>query len=301
MSAGRSIRVVAMTLVAVVGCGGLSRENDADDERRAGFGGFAKDAVAPANEVAQSSLARAPAPANPAGPSEAQVVRLPNQMIIRSGQVTIEVDSLEPAVRQVTSVAGRFGGVIASSSVSAGKNEPRTATVDLRIPTARYDTAVDALREIGEVRTASTSSQDVGEEFVDVTARVANARRLEERLLTVLRTQTGKLSDVLNVERELARVREEIERYQGRLRYLEAQVSMSTLSVTVFEPGPVVGDPGANPIVAAFREAARNFVGVLSGAIAIAGGLLPIVALVGLGLLAARPWLRRAKAPPSAM
>lgn len=227
-----------------------------------------------------------------------QPVRLPNQMIIRTGQVSIEVDTLERAVRQVTELAARFGGHVANSSISTGANAPRTATIEVKIAADRYDGTLDGLKQVGIIRSASTNSQDVGEEFVDVTARVTNARRLEDRLLTVLATRTGKLEDVLSVERELARVREEIERYEGRLRYLKAQVAMSTLSVTVFEPGPIVGGPGENVIAAAFREAWRNFVGVVAGAIAIAGGIVPILVLTGLGFLVMRPWLRRARQQP---
>ncbi len=242
------------------------------------------------------------APASFAKPADQadQSVRLPNQMIIRTGQVSIQVDSLERAVQQVTDLATRFGGYVANSSISTGENSARTATIEVKVPTERYGGTLDGMKAIGTVRSASTATEDVGEEFVDVTARMTNARRLEDRLLTVLATRTGKLEEVLGVERELARVREEIERYEGRLRYLKAQVSMSTLAVTVFEPGPIVGAPGENVIVAAFEAAWRNFVGVFAGAIALAGGIVPIVVLAGLVLLGIRPWLRRARPHPPA-
>jgi len=98
---------------------------------------------------------------------------------------------------------------------------------------------------------------------------------------------------VLGVERELARVRQEIERYEGRLRYLERQVAMSTLSVTVFESGPLVGNPGDNVIRDAFKEAWRNFVGVVAGGIALLGVIVPVgLVLVGVGF-GVRSWRRR--------
>src|SRR5207253_8976349 len=124
----------------------------------------------------------------------------------------------------------------------------------IKSPGAKYDQAVGSLSSIGKVETVNSQAEDVGEEFVDVTARVTNARRLEERLITLLSTRTGKLDDVLHVERELARVREEIERYEGRLRFLRSRVSLSTLTVTLHEPYPTLG-PGNNPIVDAFRTA----------------------------------------------
>jgi hypothetical protein len=126
----------------------------------------------------------------------------------------------------------------------------------------------------------------VSEEFVDLTARTANARRLEERLLELLATRTGKLQDVLSVERELARVREEIERMEGRLRYLKTRTELSTLSVALHEPPPLVSpNPGRNPLAEAVREAWRNFVGVLAAGIASLGYLVPVLVL-GWGVLA---------------
>src|SRR5205807_5412253 len=139
----------------------------------------------------------------------------------------------------------------------------------VKIPAPRYDEAVSSLSTIGKVETVNSQAEEVGEEYVDVTARVTNARRLEERLLTLLSNRTGKLDEVLRVERELARVREEIERYEGRLRYLSARVAMSTLTITVHEQVPLIGNnPGENPIASAFRRAWHNFVALIASVIA---------------------------------
>jgi hypothetical protein len=133
----------------------------------------------------------------------------------------------------------------------------------------------------------NTTAEDVGEEFVDVSARLANARRLEDRIVVLLATRTGKLEDVIAAERELARVREEIERYEGRLRFLRNRVALSTLAVTVHEPYPVVGGPGVGPIAESFKQMWRNFVLFIAWLIASLGWLIPLSAvalLVGLGV-----------------
>lgn len=214
-------------------------------------------------------------------------------MIIWTGRARVEVDSMERAVEQVQALAQRVGGYVANTTIQAGDHQARQAEMELKIPSARFDEALSALRPMGELRSVAVNSQDVGEEFVDVSARVANARRLEERLLALLANRTGRLEDVLAVERELARVREEIERYEGRLRYLRTRVAMSTLTVTVAEPAPVVGDyPGSNPIADAFRQAWRNFVGFTAGFIASLGVLIPL-ALVGLALALLLRWIWR--------
>ncbi len=214
-------------------------------------------------------------------------------MIIRTGNAFIEVDSLETAIAAVRRLAEGAGGYIANSSIQTGEGQLRQATLEIKVPANRYDQALGGLAGIGKLVSSSTNAQEVGEEFVDISARVTNARRMEERLVTLLATRTGKLEDVLAVERELARVREEIERYEGRLRFLRTQVAMSTLSVTVSEPGPVVGQPGSNIMVEAFKRAWRNFVNVIAGGIEMLGVVVPVLVLVALVWLAWRRWVRR--------
>jgi hypothetical protein len=215
-------------------------------------------------------------------------------MLIRTGHAFIEVEKVDPAVLKIRQLAVQVGGYITNSSISGGRDQIRQATLELKIPAAQFDQAVGSLSTIGKVETVTSNAQDVGEEFVDVTARVTNARRLEERLISLLANRTGRLDDVLRVERELARVREEIERYEGRLRYLTTRVAMSTLSITVHEPAPILGsNPGDNPIGAAIRRAWRNFVGLLAGVIASLGVVIPL-ALVGYaGWYGYRRWRKR--------
>jgi hypothetical protein len=210
-------------------------------------------------------------------------------MLIRTGAASIEVDKLDPAIIKVRQLATQLGGYVANSSISGGRDQVRSATLELKIPAARYDQAIGGLGGLGKVESVNTNVEDVGEEYVDITARVTNAKRLEERLVNLLATRTGKLEDVLAVERELARVREEIERYEGRMRFLRTRAAMSTLSITVHEPFPLLGQhPGDNPIIGAFKSAWRNFVSFISGLIAVSGVLIPLAVLIGLGWIGYR-------------
>jgi hypothetical protein len=216
------------------------------------------------------------------------------RLIVRTGQASIEVDSLEPAMTELRRVAQRAGGFVADASVQSGRNQLRQATLELKVPSARFDELTEGLRPIGRLEFVNVGAEDVSEEFVDLTARVANGRRLEDRLVELLRTRTGKLQDVLSVERELARVREEIERMEGRLRYLKVSAQLSTLSVSLHEPVPIVATHGPGPIVEAFRAAWRNFVGVLAGAIASLGFLVPVLAFGWGVIVVGRKWRRTA-------
>jgi hypothetical protein len=242
-----------------------------------------------ASEASPDAPSTAPNPLQSIYPGPATAA-----MVIRTGEAFVEVEKVDPAILKIRELAAQVGGYIANSSISGGREQIRQATVELKIPSTKYEQAVGSLSTIGKVETVTSTAQDVGEEFVDVTARVNNSRKLEERLISLLANRTGKLDEVLRVERELARVREEIERYEGRLRYLSSRVAMSTLTITVHEPAPILGNnPGENPIAAAFRRAWRNFVGVVAASIAALGVLIPLAIIALLGWAGYRRWMRR--------
>jgi hypothetical protein len=225
--------------------------------------------------------------------SRAGALDFGSHLIVRTGQASIEVDSLQPSMTELRRIVQRVGGFVADASVQSGRNQLRSATLELKVPAGRFDDLTEALEPLGRLQFVNVGAADVSEEFVDLTARVANGHRLEERLVELLRTRTGKLQDVLSVERELARVREEIERMEGRLRYLKARAQLSTLSVALHEPPPLVSPTsGRNPLAQAVREAWRNFVGVLAAGIASLGYLVPILVL-GWGVVVAGRRLSR--------
>ena len=235
----------------------------------------------------------APPPPPAEIPSQDPTQPIAPTMLIRTGDARIKVESVDTAIVRLQELVRRVGGYVATSSAQAGENELRQATLELKIPSARFAEVEVGLNTLGKVEFVNVNTQDVGEEFVDVTARMENARRLEQRLIQLLATRTGKLEEVLSVERELARVRETIERYEGRLRYLRTRVDISSLTVTVHEAEPIVGGLGTgNRIVEAFKTAWRNFVGFIATLIEAMGVLLPLGII---GFFVAR-WVWRARA-----
>lgn len=216
-------------------------------------------------------------------------------MIIRTGQAGVEIDSLEIAIAQVRALAQRVGGFIANTQMQLGQEQFRSAMLEIKVPAARFDELLAGLQPLGKVEFVNVSAQDVGEEFTDISARVANGRKLEGRLIELLATRTGKLSDVLEIERELARVREEIERMEGRLRYLKAHAATSTLSLTVHEKSPIVGDQGSGGVLGeAFAQAWRNLINFVAGLIASLGVLVPAgVLIVAVLLFLRKLWRAR--------
>ena len=289
---------LAIALTACLGRLERSDRTDARDSAANRVAGYApgtnlraESRPAAAVGLAVAARERAPSDFPPIRPADVTPA-----MIIRAGQANIEVDSLEPAVTLVRKLAHQLGGYVANTAMQTGRGQLRSATLEVKIPAARFDEALGGLAPIGKLESVNVSAADVGEEFTDATARMANARRLENRLIELIATRTGKLKDVLDVEQELARVREEIERYEGRLRYLRAHAALSTLTICVHEPVPVVGHPGSSVVAEAFKQAWRNFVDLVAWCIRSLGVVVPLGAVATLGWLAVRRW-RKGQVP----
>ncbi len=213
---------------------------------------------------------------------------LSGAMLVRHGEASLEVHRVEEALGRARQTASQFGGFVANTAVRNGKDEQPSATLELRVPTAQFDALLNALGSLGKVETVTANVQDVGEEYVDMGARAANARRMEARLIEMLATRTGKLSDVLTVEQELRRVREEIERYDARLRFLERHASVSSLDITLHEPLALIDRPRPGPIVEALGLAWERTLGVIAWCIASLGLLVPLGVLIWIGVLVFR-------------
>jgi hypothetical protein len=236
-------------------------------------------AVANASSAAEATSLGTPIPSiDPAG-----------AMLVRQGQASVQVQTMDAAVARLRQSAVQFGGFVANTALVTGKEEQRSATLELRVPSAQFDALLGALNQLGKVETVNVTAEDVSEEYVDLGARLANARRVEARLVEMLATRTGKLSDVLTVEQELARVRQEAERYEARIRWLERRATLSSLQVSVHEKIPLIEPPRGNgPIAEAFAEAWMRFVAFVAWFIASLGILIPAGAVVGVVVLVTR-------------
>lgn len=312
---------LALAVLAFSACGDPSRtasEGTSTDSVRDGAGTIG--AFTPRDQAksermsvaAQVAPAAAPAPSSDAASSGAGAnagtgvslgMPIPSvdptgAMLVRHGQASIEVKAVDDAVTRMRQTAAQFGGFVANTAVRTGKDEQRSAMLQLRVPSAQFDGAVAALSQLGKVESVSVNAEDVGEEYVDLGARLANARRVEARLAEMLATRTGKLSDVLTVEQELARVRQEAERYEARMRWLERRATLSSLDVSIHEKIPLIDTPsGRGPIIEAFAEAWERMVSLVAWLIAMLGVLVPVGALILLGALVWRRFSRGGTPP----
>jgi uncharacterized coiled-coil protein SlyX len=105
----------------------------------------------------------------------------------------------------------------------------------VRIPVPQFDRFMEETGKLGVAQQREVHADDVSEEFVDLEARLKNKQQLEARLLELVAKRSDEIKDVIAMEAELARVREEVERMQGRMRYLTDRVAMTTVEISAFE------------------------------------------------------------------
>ncbi len=158
-----------------------------------------------------------------------------DRKIIYTANIELAVEDFSGVPERVTALARDFGGYLAGSNQNGSTGESRRGTWTIRIPVERYDEFLKSAKSLGELIRMVTDARDVSEEYVDVDARIRNKTKEEERLLQLLEERPGKLEDVVAIERELSRVREELERMQGRMRVLSDLTSLTTVELTVVE------------------------------------------------------------------
>lgn len=178
-------------------------------------------------------------PADGAGakpPVKAERPRTPvTRKIIYTATLRLVVDDFSVAAEQLPQIAERFDGFVSGTNQHALQGTSRSGHWEVRIPAARYTEFLEAVRALGVPESFEQQASDVTEEFVDLQARIVSKQQLETRLVDLLQKRTGKLEEVIEAERELERVRSEIERMMGRLRYLRDRVSLSTVTVQIRE------------------------------------------------------------------
>jgi hypothetical protein len=151
--------------------------------------------------------------------------------LVYSGDVHIEVKDFTSLEKDLPATVERLGGFIASYSESRRDRTERGGTWILRIPADQFQEMLTWLDSNYYVVEKSVKSKDVTEEFVDLQARLSNKRKTELRLAEHLAKSASNLTEILQMEKEIERVREEIERVEGRLNYLRDQSELSTITL----------------------------------------------------------------------
>ncbi len=192
-------------------------------------------------------------------------------MIARTVSLSIVVKEFDAARVSLNAILARHNGYSAALNVTTPQGTARTIQASLRIPAPQIFAAVAELKALGRVETETQNGEEVTQQHADLLVRLKNSRETEQRLQDVLRTRTGKVRDVLEVEEEIARVRGEIEQMEAEQQTLEHRVNFATIDLKLAEeykaqlttPAPSVGTQLRNATIDGFRSAFQGLLALV--------------------------------------
>lgn len=157
-----------------------------------------------------------------------------DRKVIRNAELNLEADDPEDAQRKITSIAELRGGFVVESQQSSSEIRSTIrdiVTMTVRVPADKFGDALADIRNVStRVIVETVKGQDVTEEFIDIEAQLKAKKALEQQFMEIMK-RADTVGDALHVQSQLADVRGEIERIEGRKRFLENQSAMSTIKV----------------------------------------------------------------------
>jgi hypothetical protein len=235
----------------------------------------------------------------------------------------VEVEGVTAAIEKIRALAKRDGADITEMQVATSSDEqvyrPMTegdaagqssvalqAYVTVRVPADKYADFVDEAAKLGRVLWQGENTSDVTQQHVDLSARLTNLRAQEVTLREFF-AKAKNVTEMLQIEAELSRVRGDIESMAAQVAYLERQASMATVNIELAEPKPLVRPTGTDwGVGKAFTDGIRAFVGTLNVLIVMLGPalavgifiVLPVFLVVRLLLKRSRTRASKVDAPP---
>ncbi len=220
------------------------------------FGGSSGAQVAPSAQVEKTGTA---------GTAESSPAQTPSRVpqnfkIIKTGELTVQVPVYGDSIVRVEQIVHEKGGFIADGSTREEVGGALVGRIVIRVPPERFEETFTALKAVGRVESENVKAADVTAEYVDVEARIHSLQITEERLRDLIANKSfvDKIASLLEVEKELNRVRTEIEQFQGQLRVMADRVGLSTIVLTLREPGRTVPSASLSVEVSTLDEASQR-------------------------------------------
>lgn len=219
--------------------------------------------------------------------SQSQNLQFEAQKMIFSADIKIEVQKLDDVFDQIKGIASEFNGYLSDSNTVVYDNR-KTGYVTMKVPKDKFYQAIEKAKTFGKLKSENIQGEDVTEEYTDLESRLKNLQATEKRMLAIL-DKAENVSEILEVERELSNIREQIERLQGRKTYLDNRIDYSTITVSVEEPIPVT----EFALFEAFSLSASGFLDSIYGIIVISGALIPFLIIFGIAWIIYRKFFRK--------
>lgn len=280
----KSKLAVLVTIVSLASCGAANELSDISSQSGAPMESTAVADSANVLNTDQNDLAAAAIEADasnlPEPPQDPEVTAGQPQLI-KQAQLSLVVDSVDDSLKRASQLIRSHQGDILDLQDNQIEAVQRTAYLRIRVPQSNLDSLLADLGNLGNIQQQGLSAQDVSTQIVDAQARLRNLRKSEESLLKIME-RSGEISHVLEVSRELSRVRQQIEQIDAQVQNLQNQVRYSTVDLTLAAAvaSQPIGRPLGETIGATWQDATQSV-----------GDLTVGLMQVGLWLLAYSPYL----------
>jgi len=242
-------------------------------------------------EMEAPRTAEAPPPPPPS-PGRESTPNITQQKIVYTAQARARVENLDSSLTQLAGMVTRSGGFISSQHRNNSTYE-HSAELVIRLPSERLNGVLDFLARItAEIDHQHLDSRNVTAEWLDLESRLNTKREVRDRYIDILRNRAKEVKDILNAEDKIRVITEEIEAKEGRLRYLRDQVSLSTLTLNLYETieyretGVTVTRSFWSKLVGSLAFGWEMIQELLLGMVAI----WPLLLLAGIGIWVFRRW-----------
>jgi hypothetical protein len=200
--------------------------------------------------------------------------------IIKTGSVTLEVSDVTGTVGSIQALVIAQGGYLSSSTIQASGGR-HTGTVVIRVPQARFEITLAGVKSAGTVMSVSTKGEDVTEEYIDLEAQ-KKSYEVQLAQYYVLMKKATKISDIIAVQQQIDRIQTELNRLEGRLKYLDSKIDLSTITITIREPEPLHAEAG-HSFVSAINRGIEGLLGIVDAVIIATITFLPFILLAVAG------------------
>ncbi len=217
-----------------------------------------------------------------------------DRKMIWKAKVSFQVASVDSSTKEIQNLVSKHKGFISSMNLSS-TNRRISNNLVIRLPNDEFETLINDLKKgalfLDEL---SITSNDVTEEFVDIESRLKTKKEVRNRYIEILRNKTGSVKDVIEAENAIREITEEIEAKEGRLRYLRNQVSMSTISLNIYQKVKFKAEPEIyeKSYGQKILDSLKNGWTIITSLILLLANIWPIVIIVLL-ILWRRKWIVR--------
>jgi hypothetical protein len=237
----------------------------------------------------------APAPAPDIAPVPPGAGTFPPKVVKNADiQVQVKRGGFDRAWNRALNVSSKYGGFITNSSAQQTDERISSGSFTLRVPAPKLDAALKDLREVGTLKSLTTSGNDISAQVVDIDSRI-RALQAEQTQLIELLDKAEKISEILPIRTQLQNVQQELESLRGQKKGFQNQVDYATVNATIFEPNAAPQPLDDSIIFRAWQTAVSAGLTIVAGTLVVLGGLIPL-ALIGIGIWALAVFARRRRA-----